>query len=97
MVGAAPAMNQLVLVTLTPGMTLYKYRLVSKIVAGSFGEVWLAHDLAVQREYAVKILQPGVSVDERLREAQIGNRLEHNNLVYVHQADVVPVSSLASR
>lgn len=85
-------MNQLVLITLTPGMTLYKYRLVSKIGAGSFGEVWLAHDLAVQREYAVKILQPGVSVDERLREAQIGNRLEHNNLVYVHQADVVPVS-----
>lgn len=85
-------MNQLVTVPLAPGMTLYKYRLVSKIGAGSFGEVWLAHDLAVQREYAVKILQPGVSVDERLREAQIGNRLEHNNLVYVHQADVVPVS-----
>jgi serine/threonine protein kinase len=73
-------------------MTLYKYRLISKIGAGGFGEVWLAHDLAVQREYAVKILQPGVSVDERLREAQIGNRLEHNNLVYVHQADVVPVA-----
>lgn len=85
-------MNPLVAVTLTPGMMLYKYRLVSKIGAGSFGEVWLAHDLAVQREYAIKILQPGVSVDERLREAQIGNRLEHNNLVYVHQADVVPVS-----
>lgn len=85
-------MNQLVSATLTPGMTLYKYQLSSKIGAGSFGEVWLAHDLAVRREYAVKILQPGVSVDERLREAQIGNRLEHNNLVYIHQADVVPVS-----
>ncbi|MBC7145939.1 MAG: serine/threonine protein kinase [Thioclava marina] len=85
-------MNQLVTVTLKPGMTLYKYRLVSKIGAGSFGEVWLAHDLAVQRDYAVKVLQPGISVDERLREAQIGNRLEHNNLVYVHQADVVPVA-----
>lgn len=85
-------MNQLVPVTLVPGLTLYKYRLISKIGAGSFGEVWLAHDLAVQREYAVKILQPGVSVDQRLREAQIGNRLEHNNLVYVHQADVLPVA-----
>ena len=31
-------------------------------------------------------------MDERLREAQIGNRVEHNNLVYVHQADVVPVA-----
>jgi len=85
-------MNQLVIVTLTPGMNLYKYQLVSRIGRGSFGEVWLARDLAVQREYAVKILQPGVSVDERLREAQIGNRLEHNNLVYIHQADVVTVS-----
>lgn len=85
-------MNQLVPVTLTPGMDLYKYHLVSRIGSGSFGEVWLAHDLAVQRQYAVKILQPGVSVDKRLREAQIGNRLQHNNLVYVHQADVVPVS-----
>lgn len=85
-------MSQLVPVVLTPGINLYKYHLVSKIGAGRFGEVWLAQDLAVQREYAVKILQPGVSVDQRLREAQIGNRLEHNNLVYVHQADVVPVS-----
>ncbi|MBD8879806.1 serine/threonine protein kinase [Rhodanobacter sp. 7MK24] len=85
-------MSQLTPVALMPGTDLYKYRLVNKIGAGSFGEVWLAQDLAVQREYAVKILQPGVSVDERLREAQIGNRLEHNNLVYVHQADVVAVA-----
>lgn len=85
-------MSQLVPVILVPGMDLYKYRLISKIGQGNFGEVWRAHDLAVHREYAVKILQPGVSVDERLREAQIGHRLEHNNLVNVHQADVVAVS-----
>ncbi|MES1937423.1 serine/threonine-protein kinase [Salinisphaera hydrothermalis] len=85
-------MTQLASVSLASGMNLYKYQLVSRIGGGSFGEVWLAQDLAVQREYAVKILQPGVSVDERLREAQIGNRLEHNNLVYVHQADVIPVA-----
>lgn len=85
-------MTQLIPVTFAPGMNLYKYQLVSRIGSGSFGEVWLAHDLAVQREYAVKILQPGVSIDARLREAQIGNRLKHNNLVYVHQADVVPVA-----
>lgn len=78
-------------VTLSPGMQLYKYQLTSKIGQGSFGEVWLAQDLALQRQYAVKILKPGVSVDKRLNEAQIGNRLEHNNLVYVHQADVVPI------
>ena len=84
-------MTQLVPVTFTPGMQLYRYQLISRIGQGSFGEVWLAHDLALQRQYAVKILKPGVSVDERLQEAQIGNRLDHNNLVYVHQADVVSV------
>lgn len=84
-------MNQLVPAALTPGTDLYKYRLLSRIGGGNFGEVWLARDLAVQRDYAIKILQPGVAVDERLREAQIGNRLSHNNLVYIHQADVVPV------
>jgi len=82
-------MSQLVPVTFTPGTQLYKYQLINRIGQGSFGEVWLALDLAVQRQYAIKILKPGVSVDERPREAQIGNRLEHNNLVYVHQADVV--------
>lgn len=82
-------MTQLVPVTLTPGMTIYKYWLVKEIGSGSFGDVWLAQDLAVQQQYAVKILQPGVSVDQRLREAQIGNRLKHNNLLHIHQADVV--------
>lgn len=85
-------MTQLAPIAPSPGRTLYKYHLVNKIGDGCFGEVWLAHDLAVQREYAVKILHPGISVDERLREAQIGNRLKHNNLVYVHQADVLPVA-----
>lgn len=86
-------MTQLVPVTFSTGMQLYKYQLISRIGQGSFGEVWLAQDHALQRQYAVKILKPGISVDERLREAQIGNRLEHNNLVYVHQADVVPIAT----
>ncbi|MBY5337333.1 serine/threonine protein kinase [Rhizobium leguminosarum] len=84
-------MNQLVPVLLVPNMQLYKYQLINRIGQGSFGEVWSAIDLALQREFAVKFLKPGVSVDERLREGQIGNLLSHNNLVRVHQADVVNV------
>lgn len=72
------------------GQQLYKYRLLTPIGSGSFGDVWLAHDAALNREFAVKILRPNMTVDARLREAQIGNRLTHNNLVRVHQADVVP-------
>ncbi len=74
-----------------PGMQLYKYQLRQRIGCGSFGEVWLAGDQAVGHEYAIKILKPGVPIPERLREAQIGHLLDHNNVVRVHQADVISV------
>jgi serine/threonine protein kinase len=51
--------------------------------------VWLATDHAVQHRYAIKILKPGVMVATQLREAQIGHAFTHNNLVRVHQADVL--------
>ncbi|MCZ8272664.1 MAG: serine/threonine-protein kinase [Microcystis sp. LE19-4.1E] len=74
---------------ITNGTTFYnKYRLMRPIGSGSFGEVWLAQDQAVNHEYAVKILHPGIGVDQRLREAQVGHAFTHNNLVRVHQADV---------
>jgi Serine/threonine protein kinase len=82
-------MTQLPVPAYTPGAQLYKYNLVSLLGQGHFGQVWLANDLALQRQYAVKILNPGTPVDQRLREAQIGHTLDHNNLVRVHQADVV--------
>jgi eukaryotic-like serine/threonine-protein kinase len=82
-------MTNLPALAYNPGSQLYKYNLVNRIGQGQFGQVWLANDLALQWQYAVKILNPGVSVDQRLREAQIGHRLNHNNLVRVHQADVI--------
>ena len=67
---------------ITNGTTFYnKYRLMRPIGSGSFGEVWLAQDQAVNHEYAVKILNPGIGVDQRLREAQVGHAFTHNNLV----------------
>ena len=74
---------------LLPGTTLYKYQLVRLIGRGSFGEVWLAFDQTVNHEYALKILEPGAPIVERLREARIGHRLDHPNVVRVHHADVV--------
>lgn len=74
---------------ITNGTTFYnKYRLVRLIGRGAFGEVWLAQDQAVNQEYAVKILNAGIGIDQRLREAQVGHAFTHNNLVRVHQADV---------
>lgn len=60
-------MNQLVPVTLMPGMSLYKYHLLNKIGEGSFGEVWLAREGALQRDFAIKILKPRYTVDHRLK------------------------------
>ena len=73
---------------LLPGSMLYKYELRRRIGEGSFGEVWLASDQTVNREYALKILQPDASVHESLHEAKIGHQLDHPNVVRVHQADV---------
>ena len=68
--------------TFTPGTQLYKYILKQKIGGGHFGEVWLAHDATLSTDVAVKLL------DERmapatviLKEAQVGNRLNHQNVV----------------
>jgi serine/threonine protein kinase len=83
--------SQLPTLAYAPATQLYKYNLVSALGQGQFGQVWLANDLALQRQYAIKILNPGVPVDQPLREARIGHTLNHNNLVRVHQADVLNV------
>ncbi len=78
-----------VVMPITPGTMFYnKYTLASRIGCGSFGEVWLGRDQAVNHEFAIKILNAGVGIDQRLREAQIGHAFTHENLVRVHQADV---------
>lgn len=81
-------------IALTSGDNLYKYQLIRKIGGGNFGEVWIAHDLTLSRDVAVKILDESMApVAENLKEAQLGHRLEHRNVVHVHYADVVQVNS----
>jgi len=71
------------------GTTFFnKYKFEDRIGGGAFGDVWLAEDVTVMHKYAVKILKPGLSIDQRLREAQVGHAIDHDNLVRVHQADV---------
>jgi serine/threonine protein kinase len=78
------------LIALDDKMTLYKYQLQQRIGKGQFGEVWLAHDAAIARQVAIKVLDESMApLAEVLREAQFGNRLAHQNVVKVHNADVI--------
>ena len=73
---------------------IYKYVLIKNIGGGNFGEVWLANDISLDNQCALKLLpKEDTSIDERLLEAQIGNRLQHNNLVNIKYADVVQYGS----
>lgn len=76
------------------GNRIYKYTLIRKIGGGSFGEVWLAEDESLKSQCALKLLsQNDTSIDERLIEAQIGNKLKHNNVVNIKYADIVQYGS----
>lgn len=78
-------------ISLDVGERLYKYQLLKKIGGGFFGEVWLAHDTHIDRDVAVKVqVLSKETVADKLQEAQIGNHLDHKNLVRVHSADTVP-------
>jgi serine/threonine-protein kinase len=77
---------------LTPGTTLARYRLVSKIGRGGMGEVWKAHDAHLDREVAVKVLAPGALDDaaarERFRrEAHVLSRLSHPGVATIFDFD----------
>lgn len=69
---------------------IYKYILTKYIGGGHFGEVWLANDVSLNNMCALKLLpQSDTTIDERLLEAKIGNRLTHTNVVNIKYADVI--------
>ncbi len=70
-----------------------RFRIERPLARGSFGVVYRARQLSVERDVAVKVLQPGLdasSEDGRLFVAEIQSvgRLDHPNVVRIHQADV---------
>jgi eukaryotic-like serine/threonine-protein kinase len=82
-------------IILHPGDSIYKYKLQGVIGGGAFGQVWLARDTTIDRDVAIKVIEASVAtLSEKLREAQIGNQLNHPNLVKVHYADVVGVGGV---
>ena len=65
-----------------------RYRIAKKIGEGGMSFVYLAHDVASNERYAIKILSPSLSEDENAmarlrREAGLGIRLAHPNVCHI--------------
>ena len=66
------------------------YRVIEKIGEGGMGEVYLAHDLHLGNNVALKVLAPGRDEDGRKafrKEAKALSRLNHPNIVTVLDFD----------
>jgi serine/threonine protein kinase len=66
------------------------YELLGEIGRGGFGRVYRVRDLGLEREAALKVMHPSLTADvavvERFRrEAQLAARLQHPNMVHIHE------------
>jgi hypothetical protein len=66
------------------------YRVLKKLGAGGMGVVFLAEDVALRRQVALKVMRPALAHHESarkrfLREARAVAAVEHENIVAVHQ------------
>jgi tetratricopeptide (TPR) repeat protein len=63
-------------------------RLIEKLGQGAFGEVWRAHDVLLEADVALKLIDPRPGrpdVTERvLKEGRILARIKHSNIVTIH-------------
>ena len=72
------------------GSTQERYRLAEETGHGGLGQVWVAHDLDLNRRVALKTIKPKFALDEEIvsrfvREAQITGQLEHPNVIRVYE------------
>jgi len=75
--------------TLSAGTRLGSYEVLTPLGAGGMGEVYRAHDPALGRDVAIKVLPAAVSADpERLRrfeqEARSAGLLNHPNILSIY-------------
>jgi serine/threonine-protein kinase len=65
-----------------------RYRMIRKVGEGGMSFVYLAHDVATQERFAIKVLSPSLSEDANAmarlrREAALGMRLAHPNVCHI--------------
>ena len=68
------------------------YEVLSPIGSGSFGKVWRARDLSLEREVALKVLHPHVAADAKAvaafwSEAKLAAQLAHPAIVPIYDWD----------
>ena len=67
-----------------------RFELLRQLGRGAQATVWLAHDARLDREVAIKLLEPAadtLAVSQWLLEARAVSRLTHPNIVPVFEAD----------
>lgn len=73
------------------GSELFGYRVEALLGRGGMSVVYRAHDLALDRKVALKLLSPELAGDERfrarfLRESRVAASLDHPNVVPIYEA-----------
>jgi serine/threonine-protein kinase len=74
------------------GKTLGNYRIIERVGEGGMGSVYLARDLSLQREVALKVIAPELARSSQLMarfrvEAIAQARLNHTCIVTIHSFD----------
>ncbi len=76
--------------SLQPNSSFSHYRIISRLGEGGMGEVFLATDITLDRQVALKILPRDVSdnpnrLERFVREAKAASALNHPNVAYIHE------------
>src|SRR6266851_1098346 len=69
-----------------------KYKVERMLGKGGMGAVFLAHDLTLEREVAIKVLPPDISMDEHIvkrfqQEAKMSAKLDHTNIIPIYRVE----------
>ncbi len=69
-----------------------KYKIERLLGKGGMGAVFLAHDLTLEREVAIKVLPPDISMDEHIvkrfqQEAKMSAKLDHTNIIPIYRVE----------